>query len=67
MISALSQAIFQKDFRNPGLSADYFWGKFKCVLKHSRTLKNDIRHYPKPFSENFSKPPALLHISYLFA
>ena len=52
-LSALWQAIFWKLFRNHGLSADYFWLMLKCVLTHSRTLKNDLQHYHKPFSENF--------------
>ena len=29
----------------------------KCVSTHSRTLKNDFQHYPKPFSENFFRTP----------
>ena len=40
-----------------GLSADYFWLMLKCVLTHSRTLKNDFQHYPKPFPENFFGTP----------
>ena len=55
-LSALSQAVFWKPFRNPWLSVDYFWEALKMCfsLIHSKTLKNDFKHGTTPdyFCEN---------------